>query len=271
MKTKIIGNQKRKSRIDFDLADRLNEYYSNPENLKKETQEQNPINQNPEPKIHPEEDFWLIKNVKYKNQTKNYKLKKQLLENKTQQEHIEYAKENPNDFNIQDLPVYHAIFKTIYNLPEQQEKQEIKDFLKKSIKDYWLLTGTQIDYTPKRKDIINHRIENQSIKENIVGPDEWVKNSKTPEVYKALLQDSNLENINNIYKWITEKDQYLWRINSKPKNIEKRLVGLGSADDRSVFNADDGLSYSSRCFGVLEDWNENTEWNTWRNSKEWNL
>lgn len=231
------------------------EDFERAQNLLKNGKVEFSIPEDKKPKASSEKDFWLIENVLVNGKIHNYKLlKDDLLEAKTQDQHVEYAKNNPNDFHIQDLPVYHAIANTVHNLPESKIKQEIKDFWKKSMKDYWLMTATGVDYYPAgKKDKVIHRIGNYSIEENIVGDDEFVKNSKNPEVYKALTGDNDLQNINNIYKGITGKDKYLRRINSKPNSLDKRVVWLDSGDGRSLFVADGDLSYSIRCFGVMED------------------
>ena len=233
----IVGNpnRKRKSNIDFGLADELNKYYSNPENFKKK--EETPIispieNDIINPNLQTNKDFWTIDNVKYRNGIYKVNLLKELLDNgnsKTQDDWVKYSKkaQKNNDFYVGDMPLYNSLFTSLFKLKDNPEVEEIRNFLQKQFIEKWLMTLTRIKYKPSGKDEIVHNYkmpDEYSIEDNFVGNDEYVKNSKDKANYKSLLGTDNLNEINEVYNWITGKDSYLWRLNSKPKSLDERVA-----------------------------------------------
>ena len=90
------------------------------------------------------------------------------------------------------------------------------------------MTVNRIKYTPSGKDTIIHNYglkDQYEIQENIVGREiELVKDTSNPKVYQAILSSDNRAEIQNIYKWITGKSTYLWRVNQKPENIDERVA-----------------------------------------------
>ena len=205
-----------------------------------------------ESKIRSLDYYWRIDNVNVNGVIKPYNLKKTLLKEKTFAKHLEYARQiGESDFHIDDLIVYHAIFTSLYNSWDKPEIEEIKNFLKKSMRDNWLLTGTGVDYYANSKQgKVLHNLGNLEHELKIIGPDEYVKDSDDKDFYKALTGDDSPTQINDVYNWITDKDLYSWRLNSENSNLRKRAVRLDSDSDRVSFYAYGDLSNLDRCFGV---------------------
>ncbi len=206
-------------------------------------------------------NHWTITGVNYRNQIQEVRLLKTLLDNgnaKTQDEWIEYSKQARarNDFYTGDYQLYHSLFKALYLSRDSSNKQEIEEarvFLEKQFKERWLMTLTRIRYLPQGKDSVIHNYgmpDKLEIPVDFMGKDEWVKDSKTPQVYNALLGTNNLQEINQIYSWITKKPAYLWRVNNKPKSVEERVAWFIAYSDRANFYCNRFVSGRDASFGV---------------------
>ena len=196
-------------------------------------------------KVHTLDDYWTIKNVTFDGVTKNYDLKASLLEANTQPQHLEYAENNPNDFIIRDLPFYHVLFKSIFD----SGNTEAINFVKKSLNDSWILTGTSVKYKPGDLDEVVHNVTQNKIDVEFRDSDEWLKDANDENVYKALVGDTS-DKIDDFYKKVNGKNSFLCRVSSKPKSLKECPVSLYSSSDRFVFLAIGCLYDSLCCFGV---------------------
>ncbi len=204
-------------------------------------------------------DYWSIPSVQYRGGIYIVDLAKSLLDGgnkKTQDEWIAYAKEaQPKDeFYTGDMPLQHAIFTATFQLEESAGKEEIRQFVKKHMFERWLMTTTRIYYQPQgsTEDIIVHNkgLDEYQSRENFVFPDEYVKDSTRPSNYKALLDVDNLEEINKVYQWLTEKNAYLWRNNSRTRNVEERVARFVAGSGRAWFYCDRNPSIRGASLGV---------------------
>ncbi len=185
------------------------------------------------------EDFWTIPNVEYRNGICTVDLAKQLLDNgnaKTQDEWVEYSKQaqQNNGFYAGDFPLYHAIFTTLFKNKDGSQKdavEEIREFIKQKMIEKWLITLTRIGYAPKNqknKVIHNYNMPDQYAVEldSFIGPDGFIENTKNvKEPLQALLgTQQNIKEINSVYKWLTDVDAYLFRLNSGVQNTDERVA-----------------------------------------------
>ena len=204
------------------------------------------------------QDSWKIEGVEYRDGIYTVNLAKQLLDNgkaKTQNQWTDYRNQS-NSFYTADMPLHHSIFKALYQQRDTTEAKEAREFLEQQFREKWLQTLTRITYTPKGKDKLTHNIgtqEQYEINENIVGENGQIINIKTPKFLEALLGSSNKEEINNIYKWITNKDAYIWRINKNPKQNLERVAGFDSDSDWANLDCDRYLGISYASLGVNLD------------------
>ena len=192
-------------------------------------------------------DSYKITDVPYRNKIYTVNLFKELEPSRTQEEHSKTNK-------VADMPLYHAIFTTLFKNKDNPKVEEIRDFLETILKDNYLLTLSRINYQPKRKiDEVIHNYNQPTryeIKENIVDPDEWVKNSTNSKPYKAILGTDNLQEINQVYKWLTRVEPHIWRVNSKPNQIDPRVVGFVAGSDGLVLDCFRSPQYSGPALGV---------------------
>jgi hypothetical protein len=203
-------------------------------------------------------DFWTIENVEYRDSIYKVDLLKDLLDkgnSKNQDDWVKYSKnaQDNNNFYVGDFPLYHSLFTSLHKLNDKPEIEEIRSFLQKQFIEKWLMTLTRIKYQSSGKDDIIHNYkmsDEYSVKDNFVGPDEYVKDSKNKINYKSLLGTDNLKEINEVYNWITGKDIYLWRLNSKPKSLDERVAWFGANSARAILSCSWGPSDINSSLGV---------------------
>ncbi len=148
-----------------------------------------------------------------------------------------------------------SIFETLYDNREGKHKDEIekiRGFLEGAFKRY-LVTLTRVRYTPNQNDAVIHDYgmsEQREIKVETVGPDEYVKDSTRKEIYKALLGTDDTAKIDEVFKWITGKNIYLYRVNSEPKNVDERVAWFGAGSGRAGLYCYRDPLYSIASLGV---------------------
>ncbi|MDO8509407.1 MAG: hypothetical protein Q7S27_07035 [Nanoarchaeota archaeon] len=236
---KIIGdpNPDRINRkYDPNLAHELNkqtEALIRKEKIKAKLEEKNKvpippttkIDDSPISPIQNHSDFWTIPGVVYRDEIVTVDLFKYLLDGgnrKTQDEWILYSIEAKarGDFYTGDMPLHHASFTKAYKMSDSPIKEEIRKFIKNCMIEHYLATTTTLFYQPKAlslEDVIVHNIDmpdKYEIREYFTLPDEFVRDSYRPSNYEALLGSNNLEEIQNVYYWLTDNDPLLYRVNS---------------------------------------------------------
>jgi len=174
-------------------------------------------------------DGWKTKGTRYGT----IDLSKTLLSSATQDVHARNTAEaiKNNKYGVGSMPAYFALFESLYDNRENSRYsakiEGIRKFLQESFPK-WLMTLTRIKYKSSGQDEVIHEYglpsQHAPIKENIVGPDELVKNTSTKSRYKALTGSDNVQKINDVLKWITGKEAYGWFINGKPETDTDRVA-----------------------------------------------
>ncbi|MDD5133043.1 MAG: hypothetical protein PHD81_03070 [Candidatus Nanoarchaeia archaeon] len=231
----IIGEQ-RKSTFDPDLAREINEKIERKAleeriKAKKEPQENNTKTQNLL-------DYWTIPNVKYKDKIVKIDLAKELLN--------EVKKDR---FEIADAQLHYSIFKALYDNSDNLGTEEIKKFLKESFSRK-ITTATNIEYRLTGDLVIHNLIENHLsdryiTSTEIVGSNEYIKDSITPQKYKAILGSNNLQEIDEVFKWLFGGDIFAFFVNDN--------LGMQKSFIRNVkFSVDSG-GINLICTGNLDN------------------
>ena len=178
-------------------------------------------------------DFWRINNVEYRNGIYAVDLAKALLDNessKTQDVWVQYSIEaqQRGDFYVGNMQLYHALFSAL-SRANSKDAEEAKEFIKKQMRDKWLMTLTRVKYNPNGDDEVIHNYgtnDSYVSKGNIVGKDEFISQSADKSYLESLLGTDNVQEINKVYQWLNGTDAYIFRVNSKPKQADERIAGF---------------------------------------------
>lgn len=263
---KLIGDKQKIKRIDNSLVEKLNRRYPvgtkpklEEDESKKEKKRKHIITK--DFSLEDKTNHYLITGFKEGDNPFSYRLYKELLPSQTQDDHAQHAIEvGENEPHLEDISQYHSIFNTLHNNKDSKYKdiiEELRQFIKQSMIDYWLTTLTRIRYTPAGDDIIihNYKQPNQSQDSiKFIGPDGYITKPKTTNIVKPLQSLLNTsqspEEINQIYKWFTDVNAYIWRLNSKPEETTEKVARLNADSDGAVLNCSSGPSGSSDGLGV---------------------
>ena len=217
-------------------------------------------------------DAWSISGVEYRNGVYTVDLAKSLLDGRNsrqQAEWIDYSQEAiaKGEFYTPDYPLFYGIVRALFRAKDEpaklQEAEEAKKFLQDTSRARWLMTLTRIKYQPqvnllKRaiygvEDIIVHNYgmsDSYEEKTNFIGADGFIKDVASPASCKALLGTDNITEINNLAHWLNETDAYLWRVNSKPENVDERVAWLSAYSGWVVLGCGGSLSGAVASLGV---------------------
>src|SRR3989338_158773 len=153
---------------------------------------------------------------------------------------IESKKEyEQGGFPAASMRKLHAICETLYENRNHQNlkfkiqietaRKRLNSLLSDNWNIFWNITLTKTVYEPNGLDSIVQDVglpDEKTIHVNVVGPDEWITNAKTSSLYSALTGCDNSQKINDVYSWITGRNVYLHRFNSKPSQRTERGVGF---------------------------------------------
>jgi len=165
----------------------------------------------------------------------------------------EKKKGNPS---LMDLPWHISLFEKAHGLRETHPDKSgrFRNFVQGVLRSQYPYTTTSVDYVPEEKDIVwgyKGTSDKYSVSENIIGPDREIV-SVDAEAVTALTSNSNLEQVKNVLSWINGKTPvWIWRVNSKPKTLDERAVGLGAGSVRLGLGADGYPAVLYPAFRVL--------------------
>ena len=135
----------------------------------------------------------------------------------------------------------YAVCKALYenrdNKKYAQTIEEARNFLQKTFQENWLNTLSRVQYNPRGLDKIIHEYKQTAKDEKtakLVGSDGFITKPETnaQEYCRALLSTKDdVNKINEVFKWVTGKESYAWRINSAPSSIAERVLVLGVGSD----------------------------------------
>jgi len=207
-------------------------------------------------------DFWSIDNVRYRNRTCSVGLAKSLLDSgnkKTQDEWAEYSRQaqQQGTFYAGDFPLYYALFSQLHSLREnpgmRTNVEEAKAFISKQMFEKWLMTLTRLQYKKRGDDTIVHNYGMQDqyeLKGKIVGEDGLITDADTDAqgMLELLTGEKDAAKVSEVYKWMTGKESYLWRVNSK-QNTE-RVARFDANSDRVDLSCGRNPVLSNSALGV---------------------
>ena len=190
-------------------------------------------------------DSWKINGVQYRNGIYQVELSKQLLPSGTQDEHAARSREaiTRGEYQVGDFPLYFSTKRALFLNKDapgfKDEIEQIRAFLQKQIREHRLVTLTRIrnTHSGQEKVIHNYKLDDQyELEEDLVGPDEWVKDSQNSLPYKALLGADNLQEIDAVYNWLNGTPARIYRLNSKPEQDIESIAWVDAYSDRVLLS-----------------------------------
>jgi len=206
----------------------------------------------------PSESFFEIPGVVYRGESRTYRLFEQMTDSMTQYQLAEFyekekSKGNPHPMDsVLHLTIPFAAYRLRNESPEEAEK--LRKFLQTSFRQN-PNTLTRVIYNPDGNDEIIHNYgtsDQYSLRENLVGPNNWMADISDKNVLESLLETSNVNKINEFFQWFNKTNGYLWRLNSKPSKKEERVVGFNADSTRLYLNGNRDPSNRSPAFRVLQ-------------------
>ena len=183
--------------------------------------------------IPPNESFWIIPEVVYRGETGTYRLFEKMTPVMIQDQlaelyELEKAREMPRPM---DSVLHFAIMNASYNLRHTgPDAKKLRAFLHQNLRR-WPNTMSRIVHVPSAEDRVIHNYKTSdeySIDEQVVGPNNCVKDIQNKKVLESLLGTQDVVQIDKVFQWINRTDSFIWRLNSKPKQEHKRVVGFSA-------------------------------------------
>ena len=209
-------------------------------------------------------DRYRLHHVPYNNDLYVVDWSKELLENgatKTQRDWI--AATQSTKWKIPDMQLYHATLATLYRHKDHAAKEQqklVKELQQVFKTDFafdkpYMTTSTRIQYAASGFDHVTHNFGYPSAQKHslaLVGPDAYVAPSSGLEAQmEVLLGSRDLAEIKTVYKWISGKNPYLWRLEQAPAQDEEQAVVLGCYSYRFNIYCDGGFDISWPSRGVV--------------------
>ena len=183
-------------------------------------------------------DSYSIQGIQFRNEVYAVDVAKQLLPSRTQDEHAEHAlNARPNEFRAASAPLIYAICKALHEHENNPQcaglVENIRADLQAEFANPWINTLSRVTYNSHGTDEVVHDYKQKtqySKRIALVGPDGLITDpkSKAIEYVQALLNTADKpEEINAVFKWITDKNSYAYRLNSTPNDIQEGVVTFG--------------------------------------------
>ena len=204
---------------------------------------------------------YRISGMEYRNGICQIDISKALLPAGTQEEHAQGRKQAlaNNDFYTPDFPLFHGVINALYQNREGPFKNQIES-ARASLSDLmngkWLMTLTRIRYAPTGQDSVIHNYGQDDQYEaaiGFVGPDGVITKQETnaaPALQALLSTQQSPQEIDQVYKWLRNKNAYLWRVNNRPKNNDERVARFFADSDGASFDCYWVPQGSGAAFGV---------------------
>jgi hypothetical protein len=195
-------------------------------------------------KVFPEEDFWTIPNVRYRDQVCTYNLLKSRLDSgveRNQNEWINCSSQarSEGDFYVPDMQLCYAIIAATNN----HSLRDARTFLRQQIRGRGIMTLTRLGYNPIEEDIVMHnpRMDNQYRSlADVAGVDEMLDEKHASDYLRAVLGTDDVSEVIQTLMALNGTDEvYSWRIR-KPKSGDIRAAGFSACSQ--TFNLDLNLS-----------------------------
>lgn len=146
------------------------------------------------------------------------------------------------EFQLPSLLAYTATVQGLHQHQNGAQKKlvgKVRSMLQKDMRDYCMLTSSRILYNPSSPDKIIHGYgtgKEISFEADFVSANQWVSKNISDLELKSLFGTSDADKIVQAYNWFSEKNLYLWRVNSRPEVLTEKVVWLNISSDRFNLN-----------------------------------
>ncbi|MEK6850040.1 MAG: hypothetical protein AABX85_00515 [Nanoarchaeota archaeon] len=174
----------------------------------------------------------------------------------TQDQSAKYS--SPDGFSTCTAEQFFLVGSKLYEMKDLSGKdkevvESARQFIRQGIRGHGLNTQTRISYSSNDQDAIIHGYGKANpVMKNV----DFVGRDGAPD--KVLSLESSLaltgkkpEEVNTIMSYLNNTVNYVWRVNSKPSNVDERVVRLDAYSDRFGLNCyrvpqDAGASFGVR-------------------------
>jgi hypothetical protein len=175
--------------------------------------------------VTPSSGYWIIP-----SENEDFYLAQALTPAMTQEDAAKLI--SPEGFALVDVPTHIRLFKAMYDLRDKGGKVEkARMFLQTTMRNNFPNTSTRVAYMPKGKDVITHGYGTKSpskIRVKFVGEDGLVDEVLSQEASLALT-GKKPEEVAEVMSYLNQQTPaYLWRVNSKPSQIDERVAWFDS-------------------------------------------
>lgn len=194
-------------------------------------------------------EYFRISPVPLRDGIYEFDFRKALAPNSTQDELAEARIQalKTGGFYAPSYPEFHAVINTLHKNREGPLKDEVKEariLISDLINGKWLNLLTRIAFNPDGSAVFTHSYkqpDSYTIKvNNFEGPNGDITATRNTEEFMQVLLDTNQtpQEIDQVYRWLRELPSNVYRINSKPRNIEERVAWFFAGSGRSNFFCD---------------------------------
>ena len=183
-------------------------------------------------------DGYRIAGIECGNNYYDKELSTELLPAQIQDVHAERARNaKPNEFRACSAPLIYAIFKTLYENRDNEKYsvtiEEARNFLQKTFQENFLITLSRVQYNPQGLDWITQDYKQRTKDEKqakLFGSDGLITKPEAnlQDCCQAILgTKDDVNKIDAVFKWATNKNSCVYRINHTPQSTDTRIVLLG--------------------------------------------
>ena len=185
-------------------------------------------------KITPPENVWTIQGVEHQGGIYTARLLNGLLNDGTERTQPECAalrkKAGRGELYTPTLPEVHSLANTLYKNRKgrfKEQVEEVREFIEDKARCNGIFTLTSVVYTPSGPDRLCHLPSERSIRINLVGKDELIRDTKNPKTYKALFGTSDsVSKISDVYHWLLGNELHMFRPNKREDEDFEVVAGI---------------------------------------------
>ncbi len=133
-------------------------------------------------------------------------------------------------------PLITAVLASLYDHQNTEGVEELRRLFAGDFRKQGIMTSTHISYRSSGLDVVTHDVGTpgqRTLEACLVGPDGRITGEMSEET-QALFGNMNAGKVIDVYHWVTGKETYLWRLNSRPKQDVGRALVLGDGVDFGI-------------------------------------